>query len=218
MKQIFFLFKYCCFLLLYFIACIYSNNIYGQDSTHTDKKQQFIFIGHGYYNYLLNLYDEPYTYFPKKYVQYSPVFLKYEKFISRKSSVTTVITFTGASSTYNMNVVTGVDVNISPTYTSYNYHYLWMRLGLGERWNYYFISKPRYMVYAGIGVGIAVDLLRYTTDDPSQKNKTYGGLPLYGSLSAGIKYHVSKRWGVYAETGFDDGALAQAGFCLFLNK
>jgi len=87
---------------------------------------------------------------------------------------------------------------------------------LGYRWNYYFISNTHWDVYAGIGGGVAIDLLKSSTNDPAQTKTTDLGLPIYFSLSAGGRYYFSNKWGVYVEAGLDDGALAQIGIWLLL--
>ncbi len=146
-----------------------------------------------------------------------PAFLKFEYGLNKVVAV-------GASFGYYNFTLTQTQtyqsyLGSSSNYVSYTDVYKWYytSFSAGARINFHFGTGKKLDPYAGVAAGYSANKYTesYSTTDPNSSlppTQTYNGLiPVYFSITAGLRYYITDNVGFYAELGIDKWSVIQGG-------
>lgn len=147
-----------------------------------------------------------------------PMFLKADYGLTKLVSV-------GASIGYDNFTMTEtiIDQEPDPTGTyliSYTdvVKYYYTSFSAGVRINFHFGTGKKLDPYAGIAGGYSSNkyVESYTSTDPNfiEHPSSYTGIPIYLSLTAGMRYYFTDNIGMYMEVGIDKWSVIQGGLAV----
>lgn len=209
-------------------------------------------LGYGYYNIYQRLEKNHLSESYQKKIIYNlqqsltrPIYAKLEKNLTKRTGLGISIaydqfSFSANADTYFEKSTTNGDqqftgsfqaiphdgTNNSDTVKAVRESYSYNSLSIGLRWNFYFLNKEKYQLYAGIGLGykkgtttFKTDIQQYFPDAPTNVSRLPNGLyslydlPLAAEITVGFRSYFYKNLGFYTEVGIAK-SIIQGGLCL----
>lgn len=150
-----------------------------------------------------------------------PVIARLEYGISDKFGMGLVLANNRIMLTRDVNglMQTGTDIVGTPVYRNKDYteKYAYNSFSIGLRPTFHFMKREKLDMSLGIGAGYSFVSMKAIETFPNSTPITLKtNIPVYFSVTYGIKYYFTPSFGAYAEIGYDKSSLCQAGLAFKL--
>jgi hypothetical protein len=151
-----------------------------------------------------------------------PIIIKAEYGIIKRLGVGVAFGYSGYNANWNFQDQNGIynPVTNSTTYNTYTENLKQSNISFGVHGNFHIVTKEKFDMYAGLGLGLALVTKTYSNNDPyngtayTASLDLLGTIPIYFSITYGVRYYFIPNVGIYAEVGWEKYSIAQGGLAI----